>query len=174
MNRRIIGLVLAPLLLASLLAGVASAGATSAASIGIKVASTKFGKIVVNGRGMSAYFYDLDKANSGKSVCSGVCLTYWPPILSATSKPTASGISGRISTIATSTGKRQITINGRPIYTYALDKAPGDVNGQGVQGIWHVLSAAGREIKGASLVTPSHSPLATPSASSTYVYKRSY
>ena len=174
MNKRITGLVLAPLLLTSLLVGVSSSGAASAASIQIKVGTTKLGKIVVNGKGMTAYFYDLDRANSGKSACSGACLTYWPPILSGTSKPIAAGLSGRISTILTSQGKRQITINGRPIYTYALDKAPGDVQGQGAQGIWHVLSAAGHEIKAAALVTPSKTPMATPSSSSTYVYKRSY
>ncbi|MBI3428701.1 MAG: hypothetical protein HY050_01295 [Actinobacteria bacterium] len=169
MNRRITGLVLVPLLLFGALAGATSA---AAASTEIKVGTTKLGKIVVNGKGMSAYFYDLDKANSGKSACSGVCLSYWPPILSGSAKPNVLGISGRVSTITRSKGKRQITINGRPIYTYALDKAPGDVNGQGAQGIWHVLSAAGREIKATSLVTPSRTP--TPSASSTDAYKRSY
>ena len=177
MNKRIIGLVLTPLLLASLLAGVSSSSAASAASIQIKVGTTKLGRIVVSGRGMTAYFYDLDRANSGKSVCSGACATYWRAITSVTSKPIVSGISGKVSTIPVAKGahgKRQITINGRPIYTYVLDKAAGDVNGQGAQGVWHVLSAAGREIKAAALVTPSKTPTATPSSSSTYVYKRSY
>ena len=165
---------MAPMLITSLLVGNSSSGVANAATITIKVGSSKLGKIVINGRGMSAYFYDLDKANSGKSACSGACLKYWPPLLSPTSKPLVSGVSGHISTIATPQGKRQITINGRPLYTFSRDRAPGDINGQGSEGIWHLLSATGREIKSSSLVAPANSPVPTPSSSATYVYKRSY
>ena len=165
---------MAPMLISGLLVGISSSGTANSATFAIKVGSSKLGKIVINGRGLSAYFYDLDKANSGKSACSGACLKYWPPILSPTSKPLVSGVSGHISTIATAQGKRQITINGRPLYTFSRDRAPGDINGQGSEGIWHLLSASGREIKSSSLVAPSNSPVPTPSSSSTYVYKRSY
>lgn len=169
MNKRIIGLLCLPLLAVSVLVLVPAA---SAAAVEIKVASTNLGKIVVNGKGMTAYFYDRDKANSGKSACIGVCLAYWPPILSAQARPIVSGVSGRISSIPTAKGKRQITINGRPIYSYSLDKVPGDVLGQGVQGIWHVLSGSGHEIKGVKVLSPE----ATPAASTTqsYRYERSY
>ena len=168
------GIMLPPLLITSLLVGISSSGAANAATISIKVGLSKLGKIVVTGRGMSAYFYDLDKANSGKSACVGACLKYWPPVLSPTSKPFVSGLSGHISTIATAQGKRQITINGRPLYTFSRDRAPGDINGQGSGGLWHLLTATGREIKSASLVAPTISPVPTPSSSSSYVYKRSY
>ncbi len=162
------------MLITSLFVGISSSSAINAATFTIKVGSSKLGKIVINGRGMSAYFYDLDKANSGRSACSGACLKYWPPILSSTSKPNVFGLSGHISTIATAQGKRQVTINGRPLYTFSRDRVPGDINGQGFEGIWHLLSAAGREIKSSSLTEPSKSPVPTPSSSSTYVYKRSY
>jgi hypothetical protein len=43
-------------------------------------------------------------------------------------------------------GDPQITINGRPVYTYAGDDGPGDLSGQGVGGIWHVVAPDGTEI----------------------------
>jgi predicted lipoprotein with Yx(FWY)xxD motif len=33
-----------------------------------------------------------------------------------------------------------VTFNGWPLYTFANDKAPGQVNGQGVGGVWFVAT----------------------------------
>ena len=35
-------------------------------------------------------------------------------------------------------GKKQVTLDGHPLYTYAGDVAPGDVNGDGIGGVWHL------------------------------------
>ena len=43
-------------------------------------------------------------------------------------------------------GSTQITIDGRPIYTFAQDAAPGDVTGQGVNDVWYVIAPDGSEI----------------------------
>jgi len=40
-----------------------------------------------------------------------------------------------------------VTYNDLPLYYFYLDKAPGDVNGQGVGGIWWLVSADGKEVK---------------------------
>ena len=39
-----------------------------------------------------------------------------------------------------------MTYNGWPLYYFAADSAPGDVNGQGVNDVWYVLDAAGNGI----------------------------
>ena len=118
-----------------------------AAGTDATVATTRLGKIIVDGKGMTAYFYDRDTANSGKSVCTGGCAATWPAITSASATPTVMGIAGTVGTIPSS---NQLTINGRPIYTYAQDRAPGTTAGQGVGGIWYVISPAGGEIKSAA------------------------
>jgi predicted lipoprotein with Yx(FWY)xxD motif len=41
----------------------------------------------------------------------------------------------------------QVTYNGWPLYFFADDSAPGDVNGQGVGGVWYVLDPTGNAIK---------------------------
>ena len=43
-------------------------------------------------------------------------------------------------------GSVQVTYNGWPLYYYDKDKAPGDATGQGVGGVWYVVSAAGEQI----------------------------
>jgi predicted lipoprotein with Yx(FWY)xxD motif len=106
-------------------------------------ASTKLGTIIVDGKGMTAYVYLKDTANSGVSTCTGSCSSAWPAITSKSATPSVTAITGTVG--ITKTGQ-QITINGLPIYTFASDSAPGDTNGQGVGNVWFVLSAGGQKI----------------------------
>jgi len=41
----------------------------------------------------------------------------------------------------------QVTYNGHPLYVYAYDKKPGDLNGQGFINDWYVVSPSGTPIK---------------------------
>lgn len=120
-----------------------------AAGTDATVASTALGKVVVDGKGMTAYFFGKDVANSGSSACTGPCAAIWPAIASTSAAPTVTGITGTVGTITGAAGGKQLTINGRPIYTYSKDMAPGDTNGQGIKGIWYVISPSGHEIKSA-------------------------
>lgn len=165
MERKLFGKVLLPFLILSLFT---SASRADGASVVLKVGPSSLGKIVVNGKGMSAYFFDLDKANSGVSVCSGECAANWPAITSATAKPSVSGIKGKVGTIAVKGGEHQVTINGRPIYTFAFDTKPGQAMGQGAQGVWYVISPTGNEIKVLKLASKS-----TPQPTKASAYGRS-
>jgi predicted lipoprotein with Yx(FWY)xxD motif len=129
-----------------------TSGATTAptTSTDAKTATTSLGKIVVNGAGKTAYFFDKDTANSGASACTGGCASLWPAIESATTTPVVEGITGTVGTIVGTDGGNQITINGRPIYTYTPDAAAGAVTGQGFGGVWWVVSPAGDEVKTAA------------------------
>lgn len=122
-------------------------GGGHGADDGIATASTSLGTVVVDGKGMTAYFYDQDVKGSGKSTCSGGCAAAWPAIESDAAKPTVSGVTGDVGTITGVDGKLQVTIDGRPIYTYAADAKPGDVTGQGVGGVWYVVNPDGTEQK---------------------------
>jgi predicted lipoprotein with Yx(FWY)xxD motif len=123
----------------------APSGASSTPAA-IKTASSSLGQIVVDGMGMTAYFFDKDVAGSDTSACTGPCATLWPAITSAAAKPSVSGVSGTVATITDADGSRQITINGRPIYTFANDKKAGDVNGEGVGKVWYAVSSSGDEL----------------------------
>jgi predicted lipoprotein with Yx(FWY)xxD motif len=119
-------------------------------STALKIADSSLGRIVVDAKGMTAYIYTPDKPGSGKSACTGECAALWPAITTSSAAAHADGIAGKLGTIKGVDGKPQVTLNGHPLYTYAQDSAPGDVNGQGVMGIWYVVSHNGATITGSA------------------------
>jgi len=114
----------------------------------LMVADSSLGKIVVDGDGMTLYMFDKDTQGSGQSSCTGECLTNWPPLTTTDDVPTLTGITGEVGTITMADGSTQVTLNGWPLYYFAGDAAAGDVNGQGVGGIWWVLTPAGERMAG--------------------------
>jgi predicted lipoprotein with Yx(FWY)xxD motif len=112
----------------------------------ITVAGSSIGEIVVNGEGMTAYVFDKDTVGADASACTGDCEALWPAITSESDTPVVDGITGTVGTITGVAGGKQITINGLPIYTFAQDTAPGDLNGQGLNEVWHVIAPDGTAI----------------------------
>ena len=121
--------------------------ATETAAVDLKTASSSKGEIVVDGKGMSVYYFTKDVKDSGKSNCTGDCLVAWPPVLTTNETPTVEGVTGKVGTIDTPDGKKQVTIEGMPVYLWEKDKAPGDVTGQGVGNVWYLVAPDGAMIK---------------------------
>ncbi|MBB5632378.1 putative lipoprotein with Yx(FWY)xxD motif [Cryobacterium mesophilum] len=126
--------------------GPSGSDGSSGSGGAIHTASNALGDIVVDGKGMTAYVFDNDVADSGSSSCSGACASQWPAITTTAASPAVEGITGKVGTIALAGGAKQVTINGLPLYTYAGDTAPGDTTGQGFGGIWWVIDASGKKI----------------------------
>ena len=126
----------------------AAASSPTTAATDLLVATTKLGRVIVDAKGMTVYYFTPDVANSGKSVCSGQCLTAWPAVVPAAAKASATGVSGDVGVITRSDGTKQVTVDGRPVYTFIGDKAPGDVKGQDVKKVWFVISPSGAQIGG--------------------------
>lgn len=131
-------------------AASSSPAASTAAGAEMKTASSSAGQIVVDSKGMSLYFFTKDVKDSGTSACTGACLQAWPVFTTMSDAPGVDGVTGTVGTIATPDGKKQVTLNGMPLYYYAKDKAAGDVTGQGVGGVWYLVSPSGEMIKGAA------------------------
>jgi len=95
---------------------------------------------LVNSKGWTLYYLSADTAT--KSMCSGSCSQTWPPLLQAGSGlPTGPGsLPGKLSVATTANGS-QVEYNGHPLYTYAGDTGPGQTNGEGIGGVWHVVTS---------------------------------
>ena len=81
---------------------------------------------------MSLYYFDKDGPLT--SNCTGECAAKWPPA----TLPAGSQLGENYSLFQRADGSWQIAYKGQPLYLYAGDKRPGDINGDGVGGVWHV------------------------------------
>ncbi len=93
---------------------------------------TALGPVLVAPDGMTLYTYDKD--GDGISNCSGFCAVAWPPLLADDNAEATDSFT----VIARSGGDPQWAYNGQPLYLYIGDSKPGDVDGDGVDGVWHV------------------------------------
>lgn len=136
---------------ASSAAAPSSAASPSPSAAGdLAVADTSLGKILVDSKGMTVYYFTKDKADSGKSVCSGECLVAWPSVEASSDTPSGEGITAKLGTITRDDGTKQVTVDGMPVYLFQKDKAPGDVTGQGVGKVWYVVAPDGKMITDAA------------------------
>jgi predicted lipoprotein with Yx(FWY)xxD motif len=107
----------------------------------------KLGTVLVNSKGLTLYMFVPD--HQKKVTCrSQACVIVWPPLkLKKGQKPTAGG-AARKKLLGVNGGV--VTYNRWPLYTYYLDKKPGQARGQAVNnsgGLWYVLSPSGQVIK---------------------------
>jgi predicted lipoprotein with Yx(FWY)xxD motif len=110
--------------------------------------NAQLGTTVVNGKGFTVYRFDNDTAKPPVSNCFGACAKLWPPV-KFTKKLKLTGIPrSAIGNIMTKDGICQATLNGWPLYTYAKDTAPGQINGQGVKGTWFAIAPDGSKAAG--------------------------
>jgi predicted lipoprotein with Yx(FWY)xxD motif len=88
--------------------------------------------MVAASNNMTLYTFTKDVAGSGKSNCTGGCLTAWPALtIAAGSTPTGdASVTGDLGTIVREdNGQTQVTYDGLPLYFYQGDDAPGDTSG---------------------------------------------
>jgi predicted lipoprotein with Yx(FWY)xxD motif len=126
-------------------APTASMPASSPAASGqdmLTVRKTSAGYVLATRSGQTIYWYSNDVKGSGKSACSGSCLTAWPAVTGSPMAAAGVQLAGKLGTITRSGGVVQATYNGYPLYTYAQDMSPGQVLGNGVGGVWHVITGS--------------------------------
>jgi predicted lipoprotein with Yx(FWY)xxD motif len=132
-------------------AASATAGQPGSSSAVIMTRSTSVGTVLTNAKGDTLYWFAIDTPT--KSNCTGSCATYWPPVIG---KPVAAGglsLPHGFGTITRPGGQLQATYDGHPLYTYAGDTAPGQVNGNGVNasgGKWWAMTPSGAMATSAS------------------------
>ena len=100
--------------------------------------NTELGTILTTFDGYTVYTFDNDEA--GVSNCDATCAGTWPPLPVAGDATAGAGVSGTMGTITRDDGSTQVTYNDQPLYMYSGDPSPGDANGDGFGGLWHVVT----------------------------------
>jgi predicted lipoprotein with Yx(FWY)xxD motif len=120
------------------------------APVTVKVASSRYGRILVDRRGRTLYLFTRDAA--GRPRCYGACARAWPPYTVRGKGRAGAGARTRlIGLTRRSDGSRQLTYNGHPLYYYVGDRLPGQILCQDVEeygGHWWIVSPAGKAVTG--------------------------
>lgn len=170
--RTLVALAIAAGAAAAVVAAAAHAGAPSTAATKgsvVAVRSTTLGRVLVDGRGRTLYLFRADKGR--KSVCTGQCATFWPP-LTTTAAPRA-GTGAKASLLGRSKrsdGRLQVTYAGHPLYRFAQDKHAGQTTGEGIDhfgGLWYAVSAAGKSVVKAAAAPAPTTTTAPPATTTT-------
>lgn len=118
---------------------------TGAPAEGVHLANTGLGEVLVDPDGMTLYVFGAD--TGGESTCYESCAANWPSVPGELQAGT--GLDGSLfefGTVTRTDGKSQLTVNGRPVYYFAGDSAPGDTRGQLLNDIWFVVGPDGEPI----------------------------
>jgi len=103
----------------------------------VKEVTTQGGpvKVLADSHGMTLYTFDMDR-DPGKSVCTGQCAVFWPPLMASAEAEDQ----GPWRIAVRPDGARIWSYHGKPLYTFAKDKAAADFNGNGMpqhNPVWH-------------------------------------
>jgi predicted lipoprotein with Yx(FWY)xxD motif len=116
----------------------------------VAVASSKVGKILVDGSGRTLYMFEKDQPN--QSACAGACVSAWPVDQSNATPKAGSGVTASmLGTIKRGDGSTQATYNKHPLYYYSGDSAAGQLNGQGLNAfgaLWYAVAPSGGAVTG--------------------------
>ena len=89
--------------------------------------------MMVDHKGMTLYTFDKD--TGGKSMCNGDCAKNWPPLMA----PADAKAEGKWTVIKRDDGMMQYAYDGKPLYTFVKDAKPGDMTGDKMKDVWHVM-----------------------------------
>ena len=114
-------------------------------TVSVAVESGSVGDYLVDDSGRSLYLFALDDERT--STCVDACAERWPPLLG---DPTAGpGVDqSLLGNAERANGAIQVTYGGHPLYYYTGDGGPGDIEGQGFNDVWFLVSPSGEPVTG--------------------------
>jgi predicted lipoprotein with Yx(FWY)xxD motif len=136
--------------------GGSSSGSKTGATVSVKQIAGA-GSVLVDSKGRALYRSDQERG--GMVLCTGPCLSFWQP-LTVSGTPKGSSLPGKLATVKRPDGGRQVTYNGRLLYSFKLDK-PGKVTGDGFKDAfggqkftWRVAHPTGAKASSSTPATP--------------------
>ena len=128
----------------------ASIRAHAARGAKLEIRHTALGNILVNGRGVTVFAFARDSRDHDSCVNISGCTSIWPLVTTNGTPRLSTGVRrSLVGVITLSTGARQVTYAGHPLYTYIGSSGPGDTSYVGRSqfgGRWSALRSSGRTI----------------------------
>ena len=104
--------------------------------------------MLTNGSGLPLYVNEQE-TKGGMVLCNGSCTVIWRPLTIKNGSPTGTTAAGTLGVVTRSDGTRQVTLDGKPVYTFYTDQ-PGKATGDNFKDsfnsrdfTWHVVTTSG-------------------------------
>ncbi|MDO8592888.1 MAG: hypothetical protein Q7R92_03935 [bacterium] len=98
------------------------------------------GTYLTNEKAIAIYYFTNDTRGSGTSTpvsnCTGQCLVNWPIVTAGEVIAPSLLKKSDFTALNRADGTKQLVYKGWPLYYFAGDKNPGEINGQGVNNVW--------------------------------------
>ena len=121
---------------------------TGESTINVSKIATEFGPILVDDEGLALYLFLNDSQDGESSTCTDDCAVQWPPLLSQGSLIAGEDVdSTLLGILQREDGSIQVTYNAWPLYRFHGDATLGDTNGQGLEGLWFLVTPAGEAVR---------------------------
>ena len=147
--RTLLAVLLTAAGVAAIAASMASATSSKSAAATLTAHSSRYGRILFDGRGRVLYLFARDRG--GRSSCSGACAKAWPPYLTKSAPKAAPGLDSKLlGTTKRSDGTLQVTYEKHPLYYFKEDTKPGQIKCQNVSnfgGLWLVVAPSGKAVR---------------------------
>nr|WP_225884658.1 SCO0930 family lipoprotein [Streptomyces sp. fd1-xmd] len=105
----------------------------------------QLGSVLTDSAGLTLYRFDKDTAKPPKSNCEGDCAKTWPVVAAGDVTAAAGMDPALLGEVVRADGSKQLTVAGWPAYRFNKDAKPGDINGQGVGGVWFAFAPDGKK-----------------------------
>ena len=126
-------------------AGMAGSAGSAGGANTFTLQPTSLGSVIGTASGLSLYVFKADTAAVGQtppvSACTGGCLGTWPLYYGTPVSVPAGLLASDFGSFDRGGGVLQSTYKGWPLYTYAGDSAPGNVNGEGIGAKWYTAKS---------------------------------
>lgn len=110
----------------------------------VSTGETELGTVLVDPDGRTLYAFTND--TDGVSACYDDCASTWPA--AAADVAIGEGLDeSKFHPVEREDGPAQLAVGSWPLYTFSGDTAPGDVNGQGIGGVWFVVAPDGTLVR---------------------------
>jgi predicted lipoprotein with Yx(FWY)xxD motif len=155
----VVGIAVVAVGVATAVAATGGSGGASATR-GTTVAAKRLpgaGLVLVDSKGRALYRSDQER--NGMVLCKGACLSFWQPLTVTGTPKKSDSLAGKLGVVRRLDGGRQVTYDGRLLYSFKLDKA-GKVTGDGFKDAfggqkftWRVAHPVGVRIAPAATMT---------------------
>jgi predicted lipoprotein with Yx(FWY)xxD motif len=111
------------------------------------VMHSNLGWVMATAKGLVVYTFGKD-SKGAPPTCTGSCAAVWAPVTGVPKAGPADTFPGTFGVVTGAGGKKVITYNGYPLYTF-VGAPPLSTKGNGLEGVWHVIMLSASDVQGA-------------------------